>query len=57
MTVKELIEKLKEMPQDMHVMVACPQAYFADADIYSITQRKLYDVNEFTKEDVIVLND
>jgi len=40
MTVKELIEKLKELPQDMDVVVACQESYWEDYTISSITRRR-----------------
>lgn len=39
MTVKELIEKLKAMPQDMEVVIACQESYWGDYEIRSIARR------------------
>jgi len=55
MTVKELIEKLKELPQDMKVVVPCPDNYWADGEVVNVEQKKRYDGREIKSESVVAI--
>jgi len=58
MTVKELIEKLKEFDENTQVVVACQESYFNDKDVSSVKKRGIFlNQKEDAENMVIVLND